>query len=236
MDITIEYTDEEKKLFDDVHRLKERIHILEDEEFLLRREKQEHLLKNHTDGRTPLIFLILACICLVIFAADMVIGIEFKMFHFAAALTIASCAPALAIVFFILFFLSYRKYYYQVVQTEEGKKKAQELNIKNYYAEEERIDSSYKKVMVELARLKEVQRRKEQELDAIVTTRTMETNKQREEAIRKRKEAEAKKKVEEEKPEEKKPEEKPEEEKAEEKKAEEKKPEENKEEKNIKDK
>ena len=186
MDITVEYTDEEKRLFDEVQKLKERIHILEDEEFLLRREKQEHLMVNHTDGRTPAVCIGISLFCWFIFAVDLIVGFEFQMIHFAAAITFASAAPVCAIIFLVLFIVTYRRYYYQVIQTDEGKKKAAELNIKNYYAEEDRIDTSYNKVMVELARLKEVYRRKEKELDEIVVSKEMKTNKQREEEIKAR--------------------------------------------------
>lgn len=199
MDITVEYSDEDKILFDEVQRLKERIHILEDEEFLLRREKQEHTMKAHTDGGTPILFFAFSMFSWFIFAIDLVVGFEFNFIHFAAALAIASCAPTCGVVFLIFAILAYRKYYYQVVQTEEGKKKAKKLNIRNYYAEEERIDNSYRDVMVELAKLKAIYKRKENEMDALVTTKTMKADKQREEEIRIRKEKEAKTRAEEEK-------------------------------------
>ena len=191
MDITIEYTDEEKKLFDDVFRLKERIHILEDEAFLLRKAKQEHSMKNHTEGGPPILYLVIAGISLFVFAADLIVGFEYNFIHFAAALGIASCAPIVAVVFIVLFFISYRKYYYQVVQTEEGKRKAKELNIENYYAKEEELNSNYRRVSAELDRLKAEYNAKQQELDVLVTGREMTVHKQRDEEIGERKKKEA---------------------------------------------
>ena len=195
MDITIEYSDEEKKLFDEVFRLKERIHILEDEAFLLRKAKQEHSLKNHTEGGPPIMYLVIAGFSLFVFAADLIVGFEFHFVHFAAALAIASCAPMVAVVFIILFFISYRKYYYQVVQTEEGKRKAKELNIENYYAKEDELNSDYRKVSDELRKLKEVYAAKQQELDVLVTNKQMTVHKQRDLEISERKQKEAEEKA-----------------------------------------
>ena len=191
MDITIEYTDEEKKLFDEVFRLKERIHILEDEAYLLRKAKQEHSMKNHTEGGPPILYLVIAGISLFVFAADLIVGFEYNFIHFAAALGIASCAPIVAVVFIVLFFISYRKYYYQVVKTEEGKRRAKELNIENYYAKEEELNSDYRRVSAELDRLKAEYNDKQQKLDVLVTEKQMTVHKQRDEEIAERKKKEA---------------------------------------------
>ena len=191
MDITIEYTDEEKKLFDEVFRLKERIHILEDEAYLLRKAKQEHSMKNHTEGGPPILYLVIVGISLFVFAADLIVGFEYNFIHFAAALGIASCAPIVAVVFIVLFFISYRKYYYQVVKTEEGKRRAKELNIENYYAKEEELNSDYRRVSAELDRLKAEYNDKQQKLDVLVTEKQMTVHKQRDEEIAERKKKEA---------------------------------------------
>ena len=191
MDITIEYTDEEKKLFDDVFRLKERIHILEDEAYLLRKAKQEHSMKNHTEGGPPVLYLVIAGISLFVFAADLIVGFEYNFIHFAAALGIAYCAPVVAVVFIVLFFISYRKYYYQVVKTEEGQQRAKELNIENFYAKEAELNSNYRRVSEELNRLKAEYNAKQQELDVLVTEKQMTVHKQRDEEIAERKKKEA---------------------------------------------
>ena len=186
MDITVVYTDEEKRLFDEVHSLKEKVHLLENETYLLRKEYEEHTLENHTQGVPPIVYLAGAILSITLVICDLIIGFEFEMFHFAAAIAVASVAPAIAIFCGIMFAISYRKYYYQVVQTKAGRKKAEELHIKNYYSEQERIMDAYRKAKDELDVLKELYRRKSEVLDELVERKTAENDRAREEAIRKR--------------------------------------------------
>jgi hypothetical protein len=186
MDITVEYTEEEKRLFDEVQHLKEKVHLLEDEVYLLRKEYEEHTLENHTQGVPPIVYLAGVILSITLIICDLIVGFEFEMFNFAAAITIASVAPACTIFCGIMFAISYRKYYYQVVQTKAGRKKAEELHIKNYYSEQERIMESYRKSKDELDILKELYKRKSEVLDDLVERKTAEAEREREEIIRKR--------------------------------------------------
>ena len=186
MDITVEYTEEEKKLFDEVQHLKEKVHLLEDETYLLRKEYEEHTLENHTQGVPPIVYLAGMILSITLVICDLIVGFEFEMFNFAAAIAVASVAPAAAIFCGIMFAISYRKYYYQVVQTKAGRKKAAELDIKNYYSEQERIMEAYQKSKDELDILRELYKRKAEALDDMVDRKTAEAEKARLTAIRNR--------------------------------------------------
>ena len=118
MDITVKYTDEEKVLFDEVFRLKEQLRILEDEVFLVRREKQEHTQANHTDGLPPIVFLVISCLNILLFAADLIVGfgtldMNVNNFadpqmhgHLAISIAFAAGTPTLAIIFAVLFIVN----------------------------------------------------------------------------------------------------------------------------------
>lgn len=176
MNIAVEYTDEEKKLFDEAQRLKEQVHILEDEVFLLAREHKEHALENHTNGVPPMIYMVGAMFFLTVFICDLIVGFEFGMIHFAAAIAVASTAPALTIFCLVMFFISYRRYYYQVVRTEKGKRRAKELHIVNYYAEEERIMEQYRKTRDQLDKLKALYQEKQDLCDALTARKDREAD------------------------------------------------------------
>ena len=192
MDITVQYTDEEKVLFDEVFRLKGEVRLLEDEIFLVRREKQEHTQANHTDGIPPIVFMVISCLNILLFAADLIVGfgtldlnvntIADPQMHGQLALSIALAAgtPTLAVIFAILFVVSYRKYFFQVTKDPKMQKKAEELNIKNYHVEEARIDARYEEISRRYNELKVVYERKNAELEALVERRTRETNEERE--------------------------------------------------------
>lgn len=185
MNIAVEYTEEEKKLFDEALRLKEQVRILEDEAFLLAREHKEHTLENHTHGVPPMVYMVGAMFFLTVFICDLIIGFEFGMIHFAAAIALASTAPALSIFFLVMFFISYRRYYYQVVQTEAGKRRAKELHIVNYYAEEDRIMEQYRKTKEQLDRLKALYQEKQDECDCLTARKDREADLITQEAIKK---------------------------------------------------
>lgn len=201
MDITVQYTDEEKVLFDEVFRLKEQVHILEDEVFLLRREKQEHIQANHTDGAPPIVFMILSMLNILLFAADLIVGFgtldinagrlfDPQMYgHVALSIGIAAGTPALAIVFAILFAVTYRKYFFQVTKDPKMQEKAEKLNIRNYHAEEAKIDARYEAAFKELSGLKEIYERKNGELEALVEKKTREAEEERAKMIAERRKA-----------------------------------------------
>ena len=201
MDITVQYTDEEKVLFDEVFQLKEQVHILEDEVFLLRREKQEHIQANHTDGAPPIVFMILSMLNVLLFAADLIVGFgtleinagrlfDPQMYgHVALAIGVAAGTPALAITFAILFVISYRKYFFQVTKDPKMQARAEKLNIRNYYAEEERIDTRFKETFKKFSELKKIYESKNAELEALVEKKTREAEEERFRVIEERKKA-----------------------------------------------
>ena len=75
MNIALEYTDEEKKLFDEAFRLKEEMNALQRESYVLRKERDEHVIENHTQGIPPIVYLALAFINLTIFISDLIVGL-----------------------------------------------------------------------------------------------------------------------------------------------------------------
>ena len=200
MDITVKYTDEEKVLFDEVFRLKEQVRILEDEVFLLRREKQEHTQANHTEGIPPIVFMILSMLNILLFAADLIVGfgtldinretiMDPQMYgHMALSIAFAAGTPTLAVIFAVLFVVSYRKYFFQVTKDPVMQEKAKKLNIKNYHVEEARIDAQYNEAFRKLSELKEIYNRKNDELEALVAKRTREADEERDREIAKRNE------------------------------------------------
>ena len=84
-----------------------------------------------------------------------------------------------------MFFISYRRYYYQVVQTEAGKRRAKELHIVNYYAEEDRIMEQYRKTKEQLDRLKALYQEKQDECDCLTARKDREADLITQEAIKK---------------------------------------------------
>ena len=58
MDLTIKYTEEEQKRFDEVFKLKEEVRNLEKEQFLLGREMKEHTMENHVETVSPVVYLL----------------------------------------------------------------------------------------------------------------------------------------------------------------------------------
>ena len=186
MDITIEYTAEEKELFEEINTLREEVHVLEDEVYLLRKEKQEHTTEYHTQGGAPIVFLVIACLFILVFAADIIVGFGLLDYHIkdihslanpslfgsvSLAIGVAAGTPAVAVVFLVLFAVSYRRYFYQVTKDPEMQKRAAKLNIKNYYAVEERIDRDYERVSNELRIKKAAYEEKKQRLDELLMAR-----------------------------------------------------------------
>lgn len=188
MDITVEYTAEEKELFEEINTLREEVHVLEDEVYLLKKEKAEHTEANHTQGIPPIVFMVLSFLFFLIFAADLIVGFGLLDAHIAQgvsfahptlfggtalAIGVASGAPTLGVIFAVLFIVSYRKYFYQVTKDPKLQKKAAELNIKNYYATEDRIDRDYAEAYTKLEEKRKIYTEKQERLDELMTLRRL---------------------------------------------------------------
>lgn len=188
MDITVEYTAEEKELFEEINTLREEVHVLEDEVYLLKKEKAEHTEANHTQGIPPIVFMVLSFLFFLVFAADLIVGFGLLDAHIAQgvsfahptlfggtalAIGVASGAPTLGVIFAVLFIVSYRKYFYQVTKDPKLQKKAAELNIKNYYATEDRIDRDYAEAYTKLEEKRKIYTEKQERLDELMTLRRL---------------------------------------------------------------
>ena len=188
MDITVEYTAEEKELFEEINTLREEVHVLEDEVYLLKKEKAEHTEANHTQGIPPIVFMVLSFLFFLVFAADLIVGFGLLDAHIAQgvsfahptlfggtalAIGVASGAPTLGVIFAVLFIVSYRKYFYQVTKDPKLQKKAAELNIKNYYATEDRIDRDYAEAYTKLEEKRKIYTEKQERLDELLTLRRL---------------------------------------------------------------
>ena len=188
MDITVEYTAEEKELFEEINTLREEVHVLEDEVYLLKKEKAEHTEANHTQGIPPIVFMVLSFLFFLVFAADLIVGFGLLDAHIAQgvsfahptlfggtalAIGVASGAPTLGVIFAVLFIVSYRKYFYQVAKDPKLQKKAAELNIKNYYATEDRIDRDYAEAYTKLEEKRKIYTEKQERLDELMTLRRL---------------------------------------------------------------
>lgn len=188
MDITVEYTAEEKELFEEINTLREEVHVLEDEVYLLKKEKAEHTEANHTQGIPPIVFMVLSFLFFLVFAADLIVGFGLLDAHIAQgvsfahptlfggtalAIAVASGAPTLGVIFAVLFIVSYRKYFYQVTKDPKLQKKAAELNIKNYYATEDRIDRDYAEAYTKLEEKRKIYTEKQERLDELMTLRRL---------------------------------------------------------------
>ncbi|MBR6094523.1 MAG: hypothetical protein IKP92_05835 [Lachnospiraceae bacterium] len=189
MDITVKYTEEEQKRFDEVFRMKEHVRGLENELFLLGREMKDHTVENHVESVSPVVYLLIATANVVLFCADMIIGNWSAMFSLAIAF--AACTPVLAIIFLVLFFVKLRKYIYQTSKDPAVWEKAQAKGISNYYAEEKRIRESYEKVRNELEKQKAIYLAKQDELDMFVAQKSRENALKQEEIVKHLKEADA---------------------------------------------
>lgn len=188
MDITVEYTAEEKELFEEINTLREEVHVLEDEVYLLKKEKAEHTEANHTQGIPPIVFMVLSFLFFLVFAADLIVGFGLLDAYIAQgvsfahptlfggtalAIGVASGAPTLGVIFAVLFIVSYRKYFYQVTKDPKLQKKAAELNIKNYYATEDRIDRDYAEAYTKLEEKRKIYTEKQERLDELMTLRRL---------------------------------------------------------------
>ena len=197
MDITVKYTEEEQKRFDEVFRMKEHVRELENELFLLGREMKDHTMENHVESVSPVVYLLIATANVVLFCVDMIVGNWNSMFSLAIAF--AACTPILATIFLILFFVKLRKYIYQTSKEPAIWEKAKAKGIPNYYAEEKRIHESYEKVRNELEKQKAIYLAKQEELDLFVAQKSRENALKQEEVVKHSREADAlRKKAEEE--------------------------------------
>ncbi|MBR3636434.1 MAG: hypothetical protein IKN45_00795, partial [Lachnospiraceae bacterium] len=65
------------------------------------------------------------------------------------------------------------KYFYQVTKDPKLQKKAAELNIKNYYATEDRIDRDYAEAYTKLEEKRKIYTEKQERLDELMTLRRL---------------------------------------------------------------
>ena len=159
MDITIEYTEEEQRIFYEAHALKEQVAELEREEYVLRREKQEHTKEYNADYRTPMIASIIATVMQIILLAEILKG-GIYIAIVTQVLTITIITTGVAIYY-------WRRYYLQNTKNPVLWEKAKKRGIVNYYAIEWKLDQDYKLVRQQLAELTPKWQAKEAEKEAI---------------------------------------------------------------------
>ena len=195
MDLTIKYTEEEQKRFDEVFKLKEEVRNLEKEQFLLGREMKEHTMENHVETVSPVVYLLIGTGFTVLFCADLIVG---KSLNIAAAIAFAACTPIVALIFIVLFFIKLRKYIYQTSKDPKVWAKAKQAGFNNYYAEEKRIHEEYEKTRKDLERLREIYKAKQDDLDLFVEMKSKENYAKQKEIVEHSKQADALRKKEEE--------------------------------------
>ncbi len=195
MDLTIKYTEEEQKRFDEVFKLKEEVRNLEKEQFLLGREMKEHTMENHVETVSPVVYLLIGTGFTVLFCADIIVG---KSLNIAAAIAFAACTPIVALIFIILFFIKLRKYIYQTSKDPKVWAKAKQAGFNNYYAEEKRIHEEYEKTRKDLEKLREIYKAKQDDLDLFVEMKSKENYAKQKEIVEHSKQADALRKKEEE--------------------------------------
>ena len=195
MDLTIKYTEEEQKRFDEVFKLKEEVRNLEKEQFLLGREMKEHTMENHVETVSPVVYLLIGTGFTVLFCADIIVG---KSLNIAAAIAFAACTPIVALIFIVLFFIKLRKYIYQTSKDPKVWAKAKQAGFNNYYAEEKRIHEEYEKTRKDLERLREIYKAKQDDLDLFVEMKSKENYAKQKEIVEHSKQADALRKKEEE--------------------------------------
>ena len=195
MDLTIKYTEEEQKRFDEVFKLKEEVRNLEKEQFLLGREMKEHTMENHVETVSPVVYLLIGTGFTVLFCVDLIVG---KSLNIAAAIAFAACTPIVALIFIVLFFIKLRKYIYQTSKDPKVWAKAKQAGFNNYYAEEKRIHEEYEKTRKDLERLREIYKAKQDDLDLFVEMKSKENYAKQKEIVEHSKQADAHRKKEEE--------------------------------------
>ena len=195
MDLTIKYTEEEQKRFDEVFKLKEEVRNLEKEQFLLGREMKEHTMENHVETVSPVVYLLIGTGFTVLFCADIIVG---KSLNIAAAIAFAACTPIVALIFIVLFFIKLRKYIYQTSKDPKVWAKAKQAGFNNYYAEEKRIHEEYEKTRKDLERMREIYKAKQDDLDLFVEMKSKENYAKQKEIVEHSKQADALRKKEEE--------------------------------------
>jgi hypothetical protein len=195
MDLTIKYTEEEQKRFDEVFKLKEEVRNLEKEQFLLGREMKEHTMENHVETVSPVVYLLIGTGFTVLFCADIIVG---KSLNIAAAIAFAACTPIVALIFIVLFFIKLRKYIYQTSKDPKVWAKAKQAGFNNYYAEEKRIHEEYEKTRKDLEKLREIYKAKQDDLDLFVEMKSKENYAKQKEIVEHSKQADALRKNEEE--------------------------------------
>ncbi|MBR3039632.1 MAG: hypothetical protein IKI20_03115 [Lachnospiraceae bacterium] len=146
MDLTIEYTEEEQKVFYEEHKLREQVDALLREEYVLRREKQTHTKKYNADFKMPMIASGIATLLWIALIVECIKG-GIYIAIVTQVLTLTVVTTGMAIYYWYKFFL-------QNTKNRTFWAFAESKGITNYYAFEWKLDHDYEVVKQQLNELK----------------------------------------------------------------------------------
>ena len=179
MDLTVNYSEEEKALFEEVHQIEQEIRRLENEAYSYRHEKENHYRVSSTNLVPTIIFCALFVFNILLLVLDIVIGLgtfthvkesllgQKLMLQLSISMAVVVGTP-IAIVFFgIMSVINIRKLILQTSKNTRVIARAKKLGIENFYNEKDRMEGSYDSAEHKLAILRQRYREKKQELDAM---------------------------------------------------------------------
>ncbi len=179
MDLTVNYSEEEKALFEEVHQIEQEIRRLENEAYSYRHEKENHYRVSSTNLVPTIIFCALFLFNILLLVLDIVIGLgtfthvkesllgQKLMLQLSISMAVVVGTP-IAIVFFgIMSVINIRKLILQTSKNTRVIARAKKLGIENFYNEKDRMEGSYDSAEHKLAILRQRYREKKQELDAM---------------------------------------------------------------------
>ena len=196
MDLTQNYTDEEKAVFERADQLRQQIRDLENNAYALRYEVKEHKAVSHTDLVPAIVFTVLCLINVILFILDILLGVGTFSYSsgresnfdsnsvtlMALAIAFVVGTPTLAIYFGIMAFIHYRRLFYQTATGSDVQGKAHEKGFTNYAYQKRRMDIEYDLTEKRLMNLRKLYEEAQMEADAITERKERERRSRSEQA------------------------------------------------------